>query len=507
MSEDRITDGPTEPIRLDDVRRRRRRKGGDGELGANEIDPSAPYDVALTYAASREDDDKVTDLRHWQGDFWVARGARYQVLGTDALKADLYPWLARKTKPDSSLPIKPNKTMVERVVDALKAVAHLDVPEVPAWVDGGEGRPPARDLIACRNGLLSVRDGKLLPASRAFFALSALDIDYSADTPPPEAWLAFLRELWGDDEQSIDTLQEIFGLSLTTDTSHQKAFLLLGPKRCGKGTIARVLRQLVGPANCVFPMLANLGEQFGLESMIGKTLAIIADMRLGGKADSPAIVENLLRITGEDAVSVPRKFRVDYTAPLQARFLMLSNELPALLDQSGALASRFIILRLTESFFGREDQQLTDKLLRELPGILRWSLEGLQRLRQRGRFVEPESSRDVAQQLEFLTSPINAFVSDNCVLEPSAEIPVDDLFKTWCEWSKDQGRDHWGTIQVFGRNLTSAFPAVKSVATTTNWRGGQRRPRVYRGIRLRSLMDPEKPNQQPSLGIDPSEVL
>jgi putative DNA primase/helicase len=40
---------------------------------------------------------------------------------------------------------------------------------------------------------------------------------------------------------------------------------------------------------------------------------------------------------------------------LPVRFLFLTNELPRLDDASTALASRFMVLRLTRSFFGVED--------------------------------------------------------------------------------------------------------------------------------------------------------
>ena len=40
---------------------------------------------------------------------------------------------------------------------------------------------------------------------------------------------------------------------------------------------------------------------------------------------------------------------------------MLSNEMPRLPDTSGALASRFIVLRLTESFYGKEIQPCSMK--------------------------------------------------------------------------------------------------------------------------------------------------
>src|SRR5262249_45214659 len=157
-----------------------------------------------------------------------------------------------------------------------------------------------------------------------------------------------------DDRESIETLQEIFGLCLTPETRHQKAFLLVGPKRAGKGVIARILIALVGQCNAVSPTLASLGERFGLAPLIGKLVAVISDARLGAKTDQHAIAESILRITGEDDVEVDRKYREAWNGRMRVRFLIISNELPRLADTSGALASRFIVLNLRESFLGRE---------------------------------------------------------------------------------------------------------------------------------------------------------
>ena len=81
--------------------------------------------------------------------------------------------------------------------------------------------------------------------------------------------------------------------------------------------------------------------------------------------------------------------RSPWQGKLHVRFLILTNELPRITDASGALASRFVLLTLRNSFLGREDLQLTDKLLTELPGILNAALKGLDRLRDRGNFRMP----------------------------------------------------------------------------------------------------------------------
>src|SRR5262249_16217788 len=161
-------------------------------------------------------------------------------------------------------------------------------------------------------------------------------------------WLTFLGELWPGDSESIDTLQEWFGYSLTPDTRHQKILLLLGPPRSGKGVIARVLRGLVGPGNVAGPTLSSLAERFRLSPLLGKPVAIVSDARLGGRTDAATITERLLSISGEDALTVDRKNLSPLTAKLTARFMLLTNELPKVADSSGALPGRMIVLRLTK---------------------------------------------------------------------------------------------------------------------------------------------------------------
>ena len=38
-------------------------------------------------------------------------------------------------------------------------------------------------------------------------------------------------------------------IAFVADTSQQKALMLVGPKRSGKGTIARILEAVIGPHN------------------------------------------------------------------------------------------------------------------------------------------------------------------------------------------------------------------------------------------------------------------
>ena len=134
---------------------------------------------------------------------------------------------------------------------------------------------------------------------------------------------------------------------------------------------------------------------------------------------------------------------------------------------------------LTKSFLRREDPALTDKLLAEAPGIFNWALAGLDRLNERGYFVQPESAREAVRQLEDLSSPVSAFVRDYCEVGANQRVYVDKLWDAWKLSCHDDNR-HPGTKAVFGRNLNAAVPMIRKARP----RDGQERTYVYEGIGL-----------------------
>jgi len=314
----------------------------------------------------------------------------------------------------------------------------------------------------------------------ASFSVNALDYDHDPDAAEPTQWQAFLGQLFEDDLQDWDLLQEWFGYCLTGDTSQHKMLLIVGPKRSGKGTIARVLTRLVGASNVCGPTTSSLAGPFGLQPLIGKSLAIVSDARFSGK-DVQTVIERLLCISGEDALTVDRKHMTSVTMKLPTRFVFLTNELPRLTDASGALAGRFMMLRLTESFYGREDKALTAKLLTELPGILNWAIEGWRQLRERGHFVQPASVEDALRDMEDLSSPVGAFVRERCEVGSGLRVWIDDLYASWKEWCEADGRISVTTKQTFGRDLMAAVPGIVS-------RQGTNGIRFYQGIALRGMI-------------------
>ena len=83
---------------------------------------------------------------------------------------------------------------------------------------------------------------------------------------------------------------------------------------------------------------------------------------------------------------------------------------------------------------------MTNRLLDELPGIFRWAIDGWQSLDKRGRFIQPESSLELLNELNDLSSPIGAFVRERCVVDPLATVAVDTIYADWRRWCEVGGK-------------------------------------------------------------------
>lgn len=374
----------------------------------------------------------------------------------------------------------PGPQQVNGTLDAMRAKCHLEQARPPMWLDGAVG-PDPKEVVSLKNGLFHIPSQTLLPHTAGFFTLNTLPFEWDpmADAP---TWRKFLDDVWGEDQESIDTLQEMLGYLIAADTSMQKIFMLIGPKRSGKGTIGRVINALLGAENITGPTLSSLTQQFGLQPLIGKLVAMVADARAPGK-DHQLIVERLLMMSGEDLITVDRKNLDAWVGNLTARVVIMTNEALQLGDASGALVGRLVVLAMKNSFYGREDRTLTSKLLAELPGIFNWALEGRARLYARGHFVQPAAGVEMVEEMQDLNSPMSEFLERCCERSPDAHEDQSLVYEAWRRWClKNERRP--GTKALFSKQLYAAAPWVSLLRPRVD--GEQ--VRAYAGVRLKKAV-------------------
>jgi P4 family phage/plasmid primase-like protien len=451
------------------------------------LDNASPLNHAKNFLDNMFSCEEGYRLVHYADEFFAHTGTHYEPIEESTVRSKLYAFLdkcKKSGKKGEIVPFNPTPASVSAAMDAVKAVTHLaNHPNTkpPIWLCGYEvNKPDASQLISLKNGLFHLQNSALLPHSLGFFTQNSLPFDYNPQAQCPQ-WLKFLDDLWGEDQESIDCLQEMFGYIISGDTRQQKFFNLIGPRRSGKGTINKVLVSLLGQHNTVAPQLEELCDTFGLQPWLGKLLASFTDARAPERNRS-AVVSQLLRIVGGDTITVNRKNKEAWNGYLPTRIVIYSNEALQLTENSNALTGRMVVLKMTNTFYGKEDADLANKLEVELNGIFNWAVDGMaRRIARGGYFLQPKSGQEYLDLMQEIGNPMGTFAEDALEFDPLAFTPKDDVFNCYKHWALKKSIPV-GTELAFKRRFLASTQEHRVSADLI--RDGGDRQHIYRGVRL-----------------------
>ena len=369
--------------------------GLDAEIEEKEVlvlNPGLPFENVQKIVSHRawHKGDHMPTLRSCQKSFWSWDRKHWCEIDPETVRSAIWYHLnaAEKVlKGGKHDPFGPQREDIGATIDALQGLLNLRPNEqaMPGWFGSGRPEGDLRELVACQNGILHIPSRTLLPHTPKFWSANVLPYCYEPQARAGR-FERFLEEVWPGDSGAQEGLLELFGLAVTDITKYQKMFMFVGPPRGGRGTIGRVLKELIGPENFVGTSLKAFSEPFGMESFVGKKIAVFSDAMLDGLAQRnlTTIAERLQRISGEDDIEINRKNAKYWAGKLNTRVIIFANELLRFQSTSGALAERFITFQMQQQFLGaRQDPNLTPKLKVELPGILNLSLDALDRVRKR----------------------------------------------------------------------------------------------------------------------------
>lgn len=482
----------------------RRNKGNEPEFlegdyhpvcGKYVFDPSRPQPIAEVFVERFFINDGRLILRYYAGDFYLWTGNCYEKIDRDELLGHIQRFLTdeaivfkvakvKKARPDRYKHFPAGEKNCGQVLDAVRRLVRLPKDTVVnSWIGDGDIPYDPTHLIFCKEWIYNWKDDIFIECSPGWFNLFCLPIDYTPDTPKAERFEQFLNEIFGDDNESRQLLVEYAGMILTGITHFHKFLMLVGPVRSGKGTLGRLFSALLGKEHVACPSTSTFVSNFGMQTLIGKPLAIVTDARFND-ANSNSTVEKILCITGEDSLTIDRKYRDPVVVRLGTRLMVFTNEVPHLRDDHGAIATRVLAIRLTRSFLGKEDYELEKQLIQELPGILTYFIDGLRSLMARGRFIQPESGNEIIREMMIGSNPIRAFVDEMCTLGKGLRCDayeLQDQYRKWCADNNERVQSY----QQFGKALKTAYPEIQKREGTRQPNG--RKNYFYEGIALNVL--------------------
>lgn len=348
--------------------------------------------------------------------------------------------------------------------------------EVLAWLRAEQpsvSEQPNPSTINVANGLLDWRTGTLHPHDPDRPSTLQVPVLWRPEATCPRIQ-QYLSEVLPAD--AVALAEEVAAYCLLASNPYRKAVMLLGSGRNGKTTMLELLRSLLGPENVSSIPLQALGEQrFATVELRGKLA------NLAGDLDARALrySDTFKMLTGNDSITAERKYhqrRVTFSS--YATLIFSANEPPPSFDQSDAYFDRWLTLPFPRRFSEEEaDPHLLAKLTTsaELEGFLVRSVEALHRLMVRGRFEEPPSVRAAAHDYRERVDTVGAFLAEECVTEPSAEVRPGALWAAYRSWCERTDR-HRVSPQQFRQRLERHLGP--------DARGARDGARYWKGIRL-----------------------
>lgn len=297
-------------------------------------------------------------------------------------------------------------------------------------------------LFNCKNGVIDLRTGQLLPHNRDYMITNYADIEYNPEAECP-TWIKFLQSIMRDDEgnvkhELIDFLQKAIGYALTGDTKEQVVFFLWGNGRNGKSTFINIIREILG----------DYGKQTNADTFTAKThegginndIARLSDARFVSAVESEEgqrLSEALIKqLTGGEPITA-RFLRKEFFEFLpKFKIFFTTNHKPIVKGNDEGIWRRIKLIPFTVTIPKEEiDMELPEKLRKELSGILKWAVEGCLKWQREG-LGEPEEVKQATQGYKDEMDILGQFLSDHCVVRAGARVSaknIYDAYKNWCE--------------------------------------------------------------------------
>jgi P4 family phage/plasmid primase-like protien len=236
----------------------------------------------------------------------------------------------------------------------------------------------SKNYINCKNGLLNLETLSLEPHNPDVFSVTQIPIKYNPKAKAPR-FKKFLEEIFEDNQELINFIQEIMGYALTTSTQGEIVAFFHGTGRNGKSTLLKIIRALLGEKNVSSIALEDFSDKFKLSEIDGKLANIADESRPDIKMDTSI----LKRISSGNYIQIDQKYKQVYSIKPNTTLFFSFNTLPDTDDTTISWKERMKIIPFK---FEPEikNPNLYDDLHEELNGILNFAIRGLKRLRLNG---------------------------------------------------------------------------------------------------------------------------
>lgn len=301
-------------------------------------------------------------------------------------------------------------------------------------------------LFNCKNGVLHLKTGELMPHDPKLLLSRVANVDYDPKASP-DMFETFLFEVMDGDAQKAFALRDALGYALLGTAPLHCCFLFYGATtRNGKSTLTETIRFLFGSyGSTVEP--ATLARQRENAGTARGDLAKLCGVRFLQMSEPPRGMhfdEALLKkLTGQDTITARHLYQREVEFTPVFKLFINTNYLPAVSDNTLFSSGRLRVVPFERHFSEQEQDKALPRRLREpqnLSGALNSLLAGLEHYYALGgRLPVPESVRRATEQYAADSDKLRRFFADCMHAAPNAATPMREAYAAYAAWCRESG--------------------------------------------------------------------
>lgn len=386
------------------------------------------------------------------------------------------------------VPYKVTATKAKAITRGLQAKTMDQEAPLPRWMDGGAGRPPPQRCIPFEDKVLEItEEGELKEWVRDenWLGVGVVPCKWDPEAECP-TFMSCLEEWSNGDPAWVELLQRWCGYVMLGHRKHERWMLLQGMIRGGKSTCIRVMEWLVGGEVCGGTISQLADPFFRTELATARLLSIgeITKVYRGVAGEVAGIIKSCV---GQDRVSIAVMYGAKTSVRPNAAVCMASNLVPDLPDQGRGLTGKMLVLPFQNSFVGKEDPDLEEKLKKELSGIAAWAVKGavaLEMASSKDRWPKPQGAVELAERLGTLGNVFEGFLKARFQKNPTGFVSGALIKGQWADYLKKNKLKLQDPVP--GNQLIMRLETETSwgLQRDTSWKGDDRGSRGLRGLSL-----------------------
>jgi putative DNA primase/helicase len=291
------------------------------------------------------------------------------------------------------------------------------------------------------NGTIDLKTGELHPAKRSDLLTRAVPTVFDAHARCPQ-WEGFLRRIFDDQKSMIDFVQRIVGYTLTGSIKEHKLFFLYGTGANGKSTFIETIRAVLGEYAQVADFTTFLhrdmdsgGPRNDLARMPGARMVTASEVESGRHLNEP-LIKNL---TGGDKATARFLHHEFFDFYPEFKLWLIGNHKPHVRGTDEGFWRRIVFITFGVTIpLEERDGDLKAKLVDELPGILRWAVDGCLAWQKQG-LDEPLEVTIATESYRTEMDSLQTFIAERCKIDKAVKVMAGDLYREYSEWCEATG--------------------------------------------------------------------